>query len=105
MNGTFELKNLVTRKDDIKKIKAGKKSAVRRSNRFGEVGDTWELDGELFVLVNVYQQKLGNVTEANAKQEGYPNLDEYINGITSIHEGSVWDPEYKVWVHEFKAKN
>ena len=83
-------------------MKKGEKTAVRRSNRFGNIGDTWEVDGEIFMLENVYKQKLGEVTEENAKQEGYASLEEYKQAITSIHDGSVWNPNLEVWVHEFK---
>lgn len=102
MSYKFELKNLVTIPEDIDKIKKGVKTAVRRSNRFGDIGDTWELDGETLTLENVYKQKLGEVTEENAKQEGYTCLEDYKEAITSIHEGSVWTPNLEVWVHEFK---
>ncbi len=102
MEYKYELSSLVTIPKDIEKIKKGEKTAQRRSNRFGDIGDTWEVDGEIFMLENVYQQRLGDVTEENAKEEGFNNLEEYKRAITSIHEGSVWTPNLKVWVHEFK---
>lgn len=102
MEYKYELTSLVTRLEDIEKMKKGEKTAVRRSNRFGNIGDTWEVDGEIFMLENVYKQKLGEVTEENAKQEGYASLEEYKQAITSIHDGSVWNPNLEVWVHEFK---
>lgn len=102
MEYKYELTNLVTRTEDIEKMKTGEKTAVRRSNRFGNIGDTWEVDGEIFMLENVYKQKLGEVTEEHAKQEGYTSLEEYKKAITSIHEEAVWIPNLEVWVHEFK---
>jgi len=102
MGYTYELSNLVTIQEDLEKIKRGEKTAVRRSNRFGNIGDTWEIDGEIYMLENVYRQKLGDVTEQDARDEGYSSLQEYIDAITSIHEESVWNPNLKVWVHEFK---
>lgn len=102
MTKKFELQNLVTRKDDVRKIVQGEKSVVRRSNRFGNPGDKWERDSETFELVEVYQQKLGDMTEEDAQREGYTSLDEFIEGMTSIHAGSVWDPEYTVWVHHIR---
>lgn len=102
MGYKYELSNLVTIREDIEKIKRGEKKAVRRSNRFGNIGDTWEIDGEMYMLENVYRQKLGDVTEKNARDEGYDSLQDYIDAIASIHDESVWNPELKVWVHEFK---
>lgn len=98
----YELKNIITREDDIEKVKRGLKTAVRRSNRFGDVGDEWELAGTTLRLENVYQQKLSDVTEEQARQEGYENLEEYKRAINQLHEEAVWHPDLKVWVHEFK---
>ena len=98
----FELKNLITRNEDIEKVKQGLKTAVRRSNRFGDVGDEWQLAGKTLRLENVYQQKLAEVTDEHAKQEGYENLEAYKRAIYDIHEEAVWHPDMKVWVHEFK---
>lgn len=102
MTYEYELKNLVTRKSDIEKIKQGLKTAVRRSNRFGNLGDEWELAGTTLRLENVYQQKLADVTDQHAQQEGYENLVAYQKAITSIHAEAIWNPEITVWVHEFK---
>lgn len=99
----MNINQLITREDMIDKVKTGKKRAVRRSNRFAEIGDQFEVDGQLFEMVNVYQQQLGDVTEEDAWKEGFESLDAYKESITSIHEDAVWVPKLKVWVHEFSA--
>ena len=102
MTYSYELKNLITREKDIEKVKQGRKTAVRRSNRFGDVGDRWDLDGVTLELVNVYQQQLADVTDEHAKQEGYQHLEDYKQAITNIHQEAIWNPKLTVWVHEFK---
>lgn len=71
---------------------------------YADAGDELELDGHTFVIEDVYPQKLKTVTEENAKQEGYDNLEEYKKSLTSIHHGAVWEPEAVVWAHELKEK-
>lgn len=100
----FDIQDLVTRENDIEKIINGNKTSVRRNDRYADPGDTLELQGHTFEVSHVYPQKLKDVTEENAKQEGYQNLEEYKKTLTSIHHGAVWEPEAIVWVHELKAK-
>ena len=40
--------------------------------------------------------------EVLKKGEMNNSLEEYKQAITSIHDGSVWNPNLEVWVHEFK---
>jgi|SRR5699024_8315770 len=100
----FDISQLITRDDMITKVKEGKKTAVRRNNRYGNVGDTFQIANQTYELVRVYEQYLGDVTEANAKEEGFENLDAYKESITSIHDNAVWVPKLVVWVHEFQPK-
>ncbi|WP_099159719.1 hypothetical protein [Virgibacillus ndiopensis] len=100
-----EINLLITKPTDIEKLINGEKTAVRRNNRYADKGDILELDGHKFIVKNVYLQKLREVTENSARQEGYQNLDEYKEALTSIHHGSVWDPELEVWAHELAPEN
>ncbi len=93
---------LVTKENDIKKVISGTKTATRRNRRYADVGEILTLDGHEFVINNVYSQSLGEVTEENAIQEGYENLEQYKESILSLHPGMKWVPKMKVWVHEFQ---
>lgn len=100
----YDLNKLVTRQKDIDKIINGEKTSERRNDRYADAGDELVLDGQTFVVEDVYPQKLKTITEENAKQEGYHDLEEYKKTLTSIHHGAVWDPEAVVWAHELKKK-
>lgn len=100
----YDIQQLVSIPEDIDKLIQGKKTSVRRNDRYADPGDTVERKGYTFVVENVYPQKLKDVTEKDAKNEGYSDLQEYKNAITSIHEAAVWDPEIQVWVHELRRK-
>lgn len=100
----YNINKLVTRNVDIDKIINGEKSSVRRNDRYADAGDELELKGHIFIIEHVYPQKLKDITDNIAKQEGYDNLEEYKEALTSIHHSVVWDPEQVVWAHEFTKK-
>lgn len=100
----YDIHKLVNREADIDKIIKGDKTSVRRNDRYADPGDELTLKGKAFTIENVYAQKLKDVTDEIAQQEGYENLEAYKEALTSIHESVVWDPEQVVWAHEFKEK-
>jgi uncharacterized protein YqfB (UPF0267 family) len=51
-------------------------------------------------LLDIRYQHLGNVTEEEAKAEGFSSLAEFIQAWTEIH--GRFDPEQPVWVLEFR---
>ncbi len=81
----------------------GKKTATRRNGRYADPGEIMTLQDTKYEVVRVYRQTLEQLTEENARQEGYGSLEEYKNAILAIHPGMPWLPHMKVWVHEFKA--
>lgn len=95
------INKLVTIPDDVDKVINGKKTATRRNDRYADVGEIMKLKGYQFIVENVYEQKLGDVTNEDAKKEGYHDLEAYKQSILSIHPGMKWAPNMKVWVHEY----
>ncbi|GIP58850.1 ASCH domain-containing protein [Paenibacillus woosongensis] len=98
---TCSIERLVTLPEDVEKVLAGRKTATRRNGRYADVGEVMTLKGRDFVVEQVYSQTLGDLTEEQARQEGYNNLEEYKQSILSIHPGMRWVPAMRVWVHEF----
>lgn len=98
----YDIQKLVSIPEDIEKLKNGNKTSVRRNDRYADKGDTVELDDTTFEVSNVYPQKLGDMTDQDAKDEGYENLKAFKDGIASIHNRSLWDPDKYVWAHEMK---
>ncbi|WP_010530279.1 fructose-1-phosphate kinase [Lentibacillus jeotgali] len=98
----YAIDKLVTIQKDIQKIISGEKTSVRRNDRYADPGDKFELNGHTVIVEDVYPQKLGEVTNDDAQQEGYGSLKEYINSITKIHGEKVWDPHLIVWAHILK---
>lgn len=95
------IEKLVTIPADIDKVLSGQKTATRRNGIYADIGEVMELKNKKFVVERIYPQKLGEVTEADARQEGYESLDDYKQSILSIHPGMKWAPNMRVWVHEY----
>lgn len=100
----YGINKLLSIDEDIYKITRGDKISVRRNDRYADIGDELVLNGHLFEITNVYPQFLKNVTDKNAREEGYDCLNSYKEALTSIHETAVWDPEQLVWAHYLKEK-
>lgn len=100
----YDIKKLVTIEKDIKKIVTGEKVSVRRNDRYADVDDLTVLNGHLFKVVDIFPQYLKNISEQDARDEGYESLAAYKEAITNIHEAAVWDPDQLVWAHYVKEK-
>lgn len=96
------IEKLVTMESDVKKVLAGEKTATRRNGRYADPGEIMTLEGHQFVVDRVYSQSLGELTDDDARREGYPTVEEYKQSILAYHPGMPWLPQMRVWVHEFR---
>lgn len=100
----LDINKLVSIKESIDKLISGEKISERRNDRYADVGDEVLLEGHLFEVVDVYPEQLKNVTNQEAKDEGFESLESYQHTLKNIHHGEVWDPELFVWAHYLKEK-
>ncbi|MEH7303576.1 ASCH domain-containing protein [Neobacillus drentensis] len=98
---TCSIERLVTMEADVKKVLAGEKTATRRNGRYADPGEIMTLEGQDFVVDRVYSQSLGELTDDDARREGFATVEEYKQSILSYHPGMPWLPQMRVWVHEF----
>ncbi|ULT56981.1 ASCH domain-containing protein [Neobacillus drentensis] len=98
---TCSVEKLITVKTDIEKVLAGEKTATRRNGRYADPGEIMTLEGRQFVVDKVYSQSLGELTDDDARREGFSTVEEYKQSILSYHPGMPWLPQMRVWVHEF----
>lgn len=99
---TCDIDSLVTHAKLVEAAIAGRKTQQRRNGVYAYPGETFELQGEPFVVTDLRRESLGQMTDADAKAEGYPSLDMYRDLILRMHKGMDWNDSAKVWVHEFK---
>jgi len=81
----------------------GDVTQLHRGNRYGEAGDTFEIDGVTFELTEVTERTLGDMTDEDAKREGSPSLSAYKERMVRAHGGSFdWDDDADVVRHRFE---
>jgi len=101
---TCSIERLVTHAKLVDATKSGMKTQQRRDGIYGYPGETFDLDGITFVVTDLQRQRLGDMTDADAKAEGYPSLEMYRDIILKMHAGMTWEADSLVWVHSFAAK-
>ncbi len=99
---------LLFKKPMLLKIHDGTKTATRRPIRpMVKEGGRYHLKTELFKthpdsiqVDRLYQQPLGEMTDADAQMEGYSTLQEFQEEWVTLFK--TYDPAQTVWVVEFR---
>jgi hypothetical protein len=99
---TCSIDRMITVDADIDRVLSGAKTSTRRNGRYADPGEIMELGGRRFEVTRVYQQALGELSEEDARSEGFESMEAYKSYILGMHKGMPWIPSAKVWVHEFK---
>lgn len=100
---TCSIDRLVTQPKLVAAAKAGTKTQQRRDGVYGWPGEKFFLDGQEFVVTSLVRQRLGDLTDADARAEGFPDLETYKGLILRMHPNMEWNPDSLVWVHTFAA--
>ena len=99
---------MIFRPDHIRLILEGKKTATRRRHTYPRrAGRVYRIQRSMLdwtdiriVVTKAYMQKLGQMTEEDAKKEGASTLKAFKEIWREINGG--WNPEEEVWVYEFQ---
>lgn len=83
---------------------SGQKTQQRRDGLYAYPGETFVLEDVEFLVTSVDRQRIGDMTDADAQAEGYPNLAMYRQIILSMHANMEWSDDGLVWVHHFKRQ-
>lgn len=83
---------------------AGDKTQQRRDGIYAYPGEIFMLEETEFVVTDVIRQRLGDMSDADARAEGYPSLTVYKDLILKMHAGMEWNENSSVWVHCFKQQ-
>lgn len=98
---TCDIDRLVTHPKLVEAALAGKKTQQRRDGVYAYPGENFELDGVKFTVVDLEHKTLGDMCDADAQAEGYPNMEAYKGLILRMHAGMQWDESHPIWVHKF----
>lgn len=102
---TCSIDRLITHPKLVAAAKTGLKTQQRRNGIYGYPGEEFSLDDVSFVITDLTQQRLGDMTDEHAQAEGYPSFEMYKNIILNMHTGMQWNDDGVAWVHSFAIKN
>lgn len=101
---TCEISRLVSHPKLVAATLVGAKTQQRRDGLYAYPNETFELEGVSFIVTAVERQRLGDMSDDDAKCEGYPNLDAYKQLILRMHPNMIWNDDEMIWLHSFKRK-
>lgn len=102
---TCEIGNLVRHPKSVAAVRSGQKTQQRRDGVYAHPGEIFELEGDTFEVTYLDRQRLGDMSDADARAEGYPALEVYKQVILSMHDGMTWNEDDLVWVHQFTKQD
>jgi Ran GTPase-activating protein (RanGAP) involved in mRNA processing and transport len=79
---------------------------IHRGNPYAEEGDTFDIDGTTFEVVEVSHRTLGDLTDEDARAEGSEDLDAYKKRLEHAHsDGFEWNDDADVVKHRFERRD
>ncbi len=99
---TCDVSRLLTHPTLVAAALAGAKTQQRRDGLYAYPNETFELEGVRFVVIAAERQRLGDMTDADARAEGYADFETYKQVILRMHANMTWNDDGLVWVHTFK---
>ena len=99
---TCEIDRLVRSPMLVKAALEGRKVQQRRDGVYGYPDEVFELDSVQFRMTSLTRERLGNMSDQSAQDEGFADLAAYKALILRMHKGMKWNEESLVWVHSFE---
>lgn len=99
--GTIPAEDLLPAERIRQKVLDGEITQLHRGQQYAEEGDRFEIDGTEFEVREVAQERLGDLTDEDARAEGSPNLEAYKRRIEATHDVE-WDDEDTAVLHRFE---
>jgi len=82
----------------------GEVTQVHRGRAYADVGDTFTIDGVAFEVVDTEDRTLGDLTDEDARAEGYQDLEQYREVLDRAHEDFEWDDDSEIVCHRFERR-
>lgn len=84
----------------LQAVHEGEMTQIHRGRQYAEEGDTFEIDGVTFEVVDVTERTLGDMTDEDARREGSPSLESYRERMVTAHGGNFeWNDDATVVRH------
>lgn len=80
----------------------GELTQLHRGDKYADEGDTFVVDGQEFVITDLTEETLGDITEEDARREGAENLSAYHKRLKRAHQNFEWDDDSETVRHRFE---
>ena len=80
----------------------GQKTATSRTEKYGDVGDTFTAFDALFEITSVHKLHLGTIAKYHFKVEGVASPEAFKQKWAEIHPRKGFDAEQQVFIHFFR---
>ena len=85
------------------KVLAGEVTQLHRGDRHADPGDTFIIGDTEFVVTTVRSERLGELTDEDARKEGSADLAAYKQRIERTHD-TEWDDDTEAVLHRFEPR-
>jgi len=85
-----------------KHLLSGSKSCTTRVAKYGNIGDTFDIFGATFEIIDIKRTTLQDVKDNYYIKEGCSTPLVFETAWCAIHPAARFKPELKVWLHIFK---
>ena len=82
----------------------GDVTQIHRGQQYAKPGDTFEIEGTTFEVVEVSETTLGDLTDEDARAEGAKDLAHYKQILERAHDNFEWDDESDIVLHRFERQ-
>ncbi len=80
----------------------GGKTATSRNTGYGAPGTVFEAFGARFVITAIRRLTLREVAEKHFAEEGLESAEEFVDVWQKVYPFRGFDPDHRVWYHEFR---
>ncbi|MFD1632821.1 ASCH domain-containing protein (plasmid) [Haloplanus ruber] len=98
---TIEADELLPGEKIRQAVIAGDVTQLHRGDKHASEGDRFEIDDVIFEVTTVREERLGDMTDEDARAEGSPNLEAYKKRIERTHD-TTWDDDDTAVLHRFE---
>jgi hypothetical protein len=82
----------------------GDVTQIHRGQQYADEGDTFDIEGTTFEVVEVSERTLGDMTDEDAQAEGAKDLDHYKQILERAHDNFEWDDDSDIVMHRFQRQ-
>ncbi|NGM68518.1 ASCH domain-containing protein [Natronolimnobius sp. AArcel1] len=79
----------------------GEVTQLHRGDKHASEGDTFDIENTTFEVVEVREERLGELTDEDAQAEGSSDLEAYKDRIERTHD-LEWDDDRTAVLHRFE---